>query len=351
MKKKNLVGVVLAGLLLMGGCGRHGNSASYSTKEAMTYEAPAAASNSYYAEESYYDMDMADMESYGMGDSEAMAPEVSESSETAKQSSRKLIRTVNLEVETKTFDDLLVILNQRTKSLGGYIESSYSYNGSDYQGRKGVRNASLTIRIPADQLDAFLNEVSDVANVVSKNENVSDVTLTYVDMESHRNALRTEEESLIKMMEQAESVEDLITIESRLSDVRYQLESMESQLRTYDNLVDYATLTISVSEVEELTPVVEQTALERMGSGFVTSLKNIGRGLQDFGINLVIDLPYLILWGVILFVAFLIVRGIIRGIIKKARAKKAGVTKTAEGAKETKSSDTEAPKDADKKKE
>ena len=157
--------------------------------------------------------------------------------------------------------------------------------------------------------------------MISRNENVSDVTLTYVDMESHRNALRTEEESLLNMLAKAETVEDLITIESRLSDVRYQIESMESQLRTYDNLVDYATLTLSISEVEELTPVVEQSAWEKMGTGFMNRLHNIGRGLKDFGIKFVMNLPYILVWAVVIAAVFLAGRALIRKLIRKIRTK------------------------------
>ena len=79
---------------------------------------------------------------------------------------------------------------------------------------------------------------------------------------------------MMALLEQATSIEDIITIESRLSEVRYQIESMESQLRTFDNQVDYSTVSISISEVKELTPVVEESAGTRIRNGFVNSLNN-----------------------------------------------------------------------------
>ena len=108
----------------------------------------------------------------------------------------------------------------------------------------------MTVRIPAQQLDAFLSSVSEVSNVISRNDSVSDVTLQYVDMESHKKALTAEQDRLLELLEQAESVEDIITIESRLSDVRYQIESMESQLRTLQNQVSYSTVYLDIQEVE-----------------------------------------------------------------------------------------------------
>lgn len=71
-------------------------------------------------------------------------------------------------------------------------------------------------------------------------------------------------------LEQAESIEEMMTIESRLSDIRYQLESMESQLRTYDSQIEYSTVSLYISEVVELTPVEtkEQTTWERISEDF-----------------------------------------------------------------------------------
>ena len=68
----------------------------------------------------------------------------------------------------------------------------------------------------------------------------------------------------------------IITLEDRMSTVRYQLESMESQLRTYDNMVDYSTVHMNIQEVKELTPVIEEeeTAWERFVNGFKESLKD-----------------------------------------------------------------------------
>lgn len=231
--------------------------------------------------------------------------------------SRKLIKNVNLDVETEEFDTLLSTVEQKTETLGGYIEESYAYNGSEYRGR-GTRNANLTIRIPAKKLEDFLSEIAEVSNVISRNERVTDVTLQYVDMESHKKALVAEQDRLLELLEQAENIEDIITIESRLSDVRYQIESMESQLRTMDNQVSYSTIYLSIEEVKQLTPVKEQSVGEKIVTGFTRSLTNVGVGIMNFGIGLIINLPYFLLLGVIIAV---VVWGI-RAALKRGAARK-----------------------------
>lgn len=236
---------------------------------------------------------------------------------------RKLIRDVNLEVETETFEELLSTVGEKTQSLGGYIEESYTYNGSNYYG-KGTRNASLTIRIPAEKLDTFLSAVSEISNVISRNESVTDVTLQYVDMESHKKVLLTEQERLLELLEKAETIEDIISLESRLSEVRYQIESMEAQLRTMDNRVNYSTVYLYINEVAKLTPVKEQSVWEKISTGFANSLYNVGDGFVNFGIGFVISLPYLLVWAVIIAVFVLLLRLLIKHAKRKRQKRAAG---------------------------
>ena len=244
---------------------------------------------------------------------------------------RKLIKTVNLNVETEEFDVLMPALEQRVASLGGYIEDMSSYNrndnySADYIGTKYLRYSSLTIRIPKENLDAFLSTVAEQSNVVSRSESVTDVTLQYVDLESHKRALLAEQDRLLELMEQAETVEDIIAIEGRLSEVRYQLESMESQLRTYDNKIDYSTVYLSIDEVEQYTPTDQTSVGQRISSGFMESLRGVGRGISNFAIWFVIHLPYIVVWAVIIVVIVLIVRAICKAASKR-RLKK-GTKKT-----------------------
>lgn len=226
-----------------------------------------------------------------------------------------------MEVETEEFDTLLSKVEKKVNALGGYIESSYTYNGSSYYGSRS-RDASMTIRIPAEKLDDFLSEVAESSNVISRNDSITDVTLQYVDLESHKKVLLAEQDRLLELMEQVETIEDIIALESRLSEVRYQLESMESQLRTYDNQIDYSTVYLNIDEVERYTPTEEVTTGERIRDGFVDSLKGVGRGISNFAIWFVVNLPYLAVWAVIIICIILVVRLVIRKL-EKSNVKKA----------------------------
>ena len=237
---------------------------------------------------------------------------------SALPENRKWIITVDMSVETDDLDTMLSALDEHILSMNGYVEDQNVYNGSNYSTRR-YRNANLTVRIPASDVDRFAEEVSGICNVVNTGINKEDVTLRYVDVESRKIALETEEARLLELMAQAETMSDLLEIEARLTDVRYQLESAASQLRTYDNQIDYATIYLHIEEVQEYTPVVEKTVWQRITDGFGDSLEDLGDSLVDLFVWLIVSSPFLLVYGAIAAVIFVLVRK----LSKKSAVKKA----------------------------
>lgn len=215
-------------------------------------------------------------------------------------SDRKLIRKITMDAETEDMDALLSDINSRIAALGGYIESRNVQNGSAYADHR-YRHATLVIRIPAKDLDSFIAQVGDTSNVVSTTETSDDVTMKYVDTESRLKVLRTEEERLLQFLSEAKSINEMLEIEKRLTTIQTEIESLTSQLKTYDNLVDYGTVTLNITEVEIFTVVEEKdpTMGEQIAKAFqssIQSLLNIGKALLVFLLGYS---PYLILIGVI----------------------------------------------------
>lgn len=332
-KRGRRLRVVLTSLLIAGvmaGCGS-AKSALYDTAAGA---APAAMEEIAYEDSAAYDGGAMITNQCAYETAEAAVDEpaaepmaengtIQETEQAA--SGRKLIKTVNISAETEDFDTLVPNLQKQVEALGGYIESISVYDVGSYyveELQMKQRCANLTARVPKEKLDGFLAQVGEQTNVTSRSENVEDVTLQYVDLESHKKALLTEQERLLTLMEQAESVEDIIAIEGRLSEVRYQLESMESQLRTYDNRIDYSTVYLNIDEVRKYSAPQTATVWERIESGFVKSIEDIGFGIRDFAIGFVIDIPYFVFWIVIVVVAVFVFR-IVRKLWRKRRAKRA----------------------------
>ena len=214
---------------------------------------------------------------------------------------RKLVKTVYLSAETETFDVLMESLNQKISTLGGYVESR-DLNTSRRQ------RCEMVIRIPAASLNGFVEHVNANANVTNSSESAKDVTLDYVDTEAKITALEVEQARLLELLASAESLDDILTIEARLSEVTYELERYSSQKRTYDNLVDYATVHLSVSEVEVLTPTEEPPVWQRITGGFTASVDEVATGLVDLFVWIIANSPHLVIWG-----------GVISGVVVLVR--------------------------------
>ena len=272
MKKKNLLSLAMAVLLLLSltACG---GSSKAVMENAAADRAPAAMEN-------------------------GMLTTDSSSTVAVLPQDRKLIRTISMDAETEELETLLTALEEKIAELGGYVENREVYNGSAYASRR-YRYADLTVRIPADKADGFVEHVSGASNVVSSREDIEDVTLTYVDTESRVKALETERDRLLELMDQAETMYDLLEIESRLTEVRYQLESVASQLKTLENQVSYATVYLNISEVQEYTPVAEKTTWQRITEGFADSLEGIWDGAVELFVWVLANSPYLALFGLL----------------------------------------------------
>lgn len=270
-------------------------------------EMAASADMAAAAEECY---EVEDIESPSEGPAESGQIQGVSSGGTAdgrEQTGQKLIRTVELSMETKEFDSLLTVIQTKTEEVGGYVETS-SISGNSYQTEEGRRYASMTLRIPAERLKEFLTAAGEMGNITNQSEYVRDITLEYTDTESHKKALETEQQRLLELMEKAESMEDIIAIESRLSQIRYELQSYESSLRVYDNQVDYSTVSVYVQEVERETPVEGQGFFGEIRTKFSENVYKIGRGLRAAAVWLIASLPYLLLLTAIAAPVFLIVK-------------------------------------------
>jgi hypothetical protein len=253
------------------------------------------------------------------------------STTTALPEGRKLIRTIDIQAETEDLNPLLESVNSSISQLGGYVQSKNQHNGSAYSGYR-TRRVSMTIRIPAELADKFVATVSANANVVSSNETLDDVTLQYVDTESQVKALETEQEQLLELLDQAKSLEDILKIQDRLTQVRYELERYASRLRTLDNQIDYATIYLYIEEVQEYTPIAEKTVWQRIADGFSDSVEDLGESLVDLFVWLIVSSPFILVYGGIAAALFLL----IRTILKKKSHKKCRCKKSS-----TESSDTQ----------
>lgn len=290
---KKITGLLLSGLLCLSlaGCGSVGTRVLSESNSGI-----AAGGESYGMADSYASTD-------AMLEYEVSPEDADKGIMPIAETNRKLITTVNLDVETKDYDNFCAFISSQVNESNGYIENSemYSYD-------ENSRNCNLTIRIPSANLVEFIDLISGQSNVLRKSTNENDVTLNYTDTESHKQALLVERDRLMELLEQAESLDDILSIEDRLTNVRYQLDMYESTLRTYDNQIDYSTVYLNVEEVKVLTEPTPETWLERAGKGIQENIETIGLFFSELVLFVVTHSPVLVLLGLIVVVLVLVIR-------------------------------------------
>ena len=308
---KKIIPVALAILLLL--CTAFGCSAkSAAQSPSMDYNGYAE-----YETDAAYAPAAAEQKSeYGYTNDNASAPNPSQ-----VLANRKIIRNADMNVETLSFDAFLDELSGALSGFGGYIESS-SIGNRGYRNGQQLRYAHYTIRVSADRLDEFLNAVSGLGNVTSVNTSLRDVTTNYVDSEKHLESLRVEQQALLEILAKAETVEDIITVQDRLTQVRYEIESYEAILRTYDDQIALSTVSLNINEVEKETPVEKETFGQEVSRRFKESLENVGEFFRNLGAWLFGSAPELIVILAFFGLQALIIVLIVKGAKRSARKRR-----------------------------
>ena len=300
MKRTSFFALFLSLCILLTACG-----SSAPTDDGLLHRAEA-------------DMNSAAMDQIEMPYETAPSPEElkSESAIDAPVlSDRKLIKTVQIEAETEQYDALISSLEARITELGGYTESRQTGTYG-----KTRRWSNMTIRIPAENLASFVAHVTEEANVLTTSEETQDVTLQYSDTEAKLAALKTEQARLLELLAGANNLSEILEIEARLSDVTYELERYESQKRSYDNRINYATVHLRLEEVTVLTELEEPTVWKRISEGFTESLQGVSDGFVDLFVYLIAGSPYIAVTGAVLALVIALARKQSRKAQKKQQS-------------------------------
>ncbi len=221
---------------------------------------------------------------------------------------RKIVKTASLSIRTKEYDVFMTALSQKVAQYGGYVEASEEYNYS----ANANRNASMKVKVPAESLDKFIEELSVIGTITSKNITSSDITDSYISVESQIKALKTEEETLLGILKKAENLSDVIELQDRLSQVRADLETMEKQKQSYDGMVSYSGITLDISEVERVVEG-DDTFFGEVKEKLLNNLYDLGDFFRELAINLIAALPYIAIVAVVAAVVIVIVKKVKKG--------------------------------------
>ena len=232
---------------------------------------------------------MAEMFVYGMNEGGG-AGTGGASGVPAEETASKIIRTAQLHLATTNFDADEATLRRQTTAAGGYVEAVFQFGDGT---RENLRRLTLTLRIPAEQLDGFLTGAAAIGRVTSRVERAVDMTVQYADTALRLKTQQGKMERLQALLLQAENVSDLLEIENEISNTQYMLDSFESSLRGIDRQVERSEVNVVLAEE---TPADSAAAVgislgQRMGNAFTASLSGIARFFQNMAVFLVMAAP------------------------------------------------------------
>ena len=223
-------------------------------------------------------------------------------------SQRKIIMEGDVSLETLDFDDSINAMDQLIKDFGGFAEAR-NVKGKSRDSRS-LRYASYIIRVPAESFELVLKSMGGIGTVLESSSNGTDITDRYYDAQTRIRTLKVQEETLLDILAKSTNLEDVIMLESRLAEVRYEIESLENTIKNYDRLLSFSRINVFIQEVDDKTETKPEpeTLGERISRTFAQSVDNFKRGFENFLVWLVYSWINIILSLIVLGIAIIVVK-------------------------------------------
>ncbi|MEL7564865.1 MAG: DUF4349 domain-containing protein [Dehalobacterium sp.] len=221
---------------------------------------------------------------------------------------RKIIQNAEVRLRVEDIEGVCEKIKNKTIELKGYL-NDYSVHTNENNA-----NADISLKVPGSNYQALLDFIVEQGKADFKREYTNDVTTQYIDLDARVKVLRAEEESLIKLLDRAEKIEDILKIKAQVTSTRQERESLEGQFKALSNSIEYATINISLYKprnsdanvnVENLN--IFSRSLSALIFGFNALTAKVGNVIVFF----FTALPTIILIALMIF-AFIYIRKIRR---------------------------------------
>ena len=298
MKQRWFMTAALAAVLFCGCSSSHSTGSAYYETDQTASGGTGNYYSSYNAKEEAADAGYAPAEANSYDEEKRPAPEVD-----PVLSQEKLVYTGSLTIQSLEYESSLQNIRNKVKELGGIIEyesesdSNHYWYNNDSSGR---RYMNMTVRIPTENFETFMTSADGIGKVISHSTNVMNISRQYSDTTVQIEALEKQQERLLAMMDQAQTIEDMIVVETRLTNVQTELNQLKTYRQSMDTDVRYSTVTVSLEEVKEYVHVNE-SFLERAWNSVVDGWKNFSWAVEDFVIWALYVMPYIVILVVLFF--------------------------------------------------
>ncbi len=207
------------------------------------------------------------------------------------------IGTIDISVPTDKYQSSTAQLSTMPGRFGGFIESSQQSADPGTETQRTPRTNTVVMRVPNTRFDDARSAIGGLGKLISEQISGQEVSAQLVDIEARLTSLRLQEDAYRKLFEQAKAIQDIITVQERLTEVRTQIEQITAQKSSLQDQVAYSTLTITVRENlgkgATSTNAATPTFGKQTSSAWKNATKALSAVLTGLAVILVWSVPFL----------------------------------------------------------
>lgn len=313
---KKLFGLILAVVLMvtiLAGCGAKSES-SYDTASSSPMESQKSSLNSAYGgDNGATETEEKEMESPAAMEADSLAGSGSASIDVSNAilAERKIIRSANLTIEVENFDSAFNNIDSIILGIGIIQETNINTDRVYIEDElKLVKNGTIVLRVDKSKFDSVISKLKGIGNVFNYTTNGQDVTDQYVDVESRLRLLRLEQGKLEAYLAKLDDLDKIFKAESKLTEIRYEIERLTGNLNKLSSLVELSTITITMNEKHPGYDPKPVTYGQKLLNSLKDSLMEVVEFLGDLLIFVVAAMPVLIVLGLFILLGMFIYKRI-----------------------------------------
>lgn len=251
--------------------------------------------------------------------------EIAYEADSLAYTSDNIIKEANISIETVNYTEDKQLIEDTIKANNARVMSLNESTGTNYipyntlESNKSYYNANYTVKIDSDKLEGFVEELAKVGHVLHKNLGSEDVTETVTDLDSRIETLDARIAKLTELLERAETMEDVITLEERIDDAIASKEDLLGEQGDIQNKINESTVYIYLNEVAVLQDGYTQNEsfTGRITEAFTKSWGRFKVLSQEIIVSLVLNLPI-----ILIALAFVALIGFLSRVLRKRKSTK-----------------------------
>ena len=229
-----------------------------------------------------------------------VSPYEASDSQDLTQTDKKIIKNGNLNLKVDNAEEAAGKISEIAKVNGGEIFSS-----NFYQRSSNVKNGAVVAKIPVANFEKAFSEIKKVASlVISESTSGQDVTEQYIDLQAQLKNRQAEEQSFVRILDQAQKIDDVLAVTQQLARVRGNIEQLQGKIKYLESQTDMSTISINLTEDANITVVDSWRPLQVVKESFNSLVKSL-QGFVDFIIRLfIVVIPFLVIWAAIIWAIY-----------------------------------------------